>query len=269
MKIDVLGVRIDALTTQQILEKIAQSLNAGGSVFIATPYSESIVAARTDGEFRSILNSADICLADGIGVVWAANFLESRIPQKTRLAIAGKLIFSLASIVFRPEKIRYPIPEKISGSQFIWDLAGLAEDRGESIFVLGGFGQTPDKIARIFKSRYPNLRVAGTYGGSPDEPGIVEKINAAKADYLFVAYGPKRQEKWIYENRKTLNSRLLIGLGGTFDYIAGKRPIPPGFIARRGLEWLWRLLTQPWRVCRIARGVFGLIYYSFKAKLQV
>ncbi|MBI4050064.1 MAG: WecB/TagA/CpsF family glycosyltransferase [Candidatus Doudnabacteria bacterium] len=250
MKIDVLGVKIDDLTREQVVHRLKNLLVLPKPVFIVTPYSESIVAAQRDAEFRNILNSADLSLPDGMGVVWAANFLGAKLP------------------------------EKISGSDFVWDLAEIAADYNFSIYLLGGYGDTPKLAAAKLKSKFPNLKIAGTSnapglsfprrresipldaGSKSGMTDIINEIDNSRADFLLVALGPVRQEKWIAENLPDLRVKLAIGLGGTFDYLAGKRPPAPRILRVTGLEWLWRLLTQPWRVIRIFKGVLGLIYYS-------
>lgn len=265
MKIDVLGVRIDSFTKEELLHKLRNLLVLNKPVFIVTPYSEMIVAAQRDQEFRNILNSADFALPDGIGILWAAYYLHAK----------SNLISSLLSIIFKPESIRDPIPEKISGAEFIWDLAELASQKNYSIFLLGGFGDTPNLAAEALKSKYPDLKIAGTASPVNHEiaslslamtQNLINQINSSHTDFLFVALGPGNQEKWIYRNLPNLRVKLAIGLGGTFDYLAEKRPYRPQNWARRGLEWLWRFLTQPWRILRILRGVSGLIWYSWRIK---
>ena len=275
MKIDLLGVKINAEPKETILREIGGLLQKGRPIFITTPYSESVVAAQKDEEFRNVLNSADFALPDGIGLLWAAKFLNTPPPQAWGgqgrgrwFWLVGELLKSLLAIIFYPKYIRDPIPEKISGSEFVWDLTRLAAQNNYSIYLLGGFAQTAALVAQRLKSLFPNLKIAGTYPGNPSEQGIVEKINGARPDFLFVAFGPKTQEKWISQSLPKLRIRLAIGLGGTFDYLAGKRPYRPKKWALRGLEWLWRLLTQPWRLGRIFRGVGGLIYYSFRFKVK-
>ena len=256
MKTNVLGVQIEQAGKNRVLKNIQSSLDRGEQIFIVTPYSESIVSCQTDEWYRRTLNSSDIAVADGIGVVWAAHYLNT---ERT-------IIASLSAILFNPKSLYRPIPEKIPGSELVWDLAKQAAQRGESIYLLGGFGDTAKKTAQVLKAKYPNLIVAGTHAGAPGDQDLVGRINESGADYLFACFGPKTQERWLAENRQKLKAKLLIGLGGTFDYLAGKRLKTPGFLRLRGFEWLWRLITQPWRALRVTRGVLGLIYYSYKAK---
>jgi len=264
MKISVLGVKINNDTKNTLLFLIKKLLAENQKIFIVTPYSEMLVKAQSDRGFRDVLNSATFALPDGIGVLWAAHFLKFSPPARggdyegVGVKRVLKLISSLFAVIFAPKKIRDPIPEKISGSDFVWDLARLAEERGLSVFLLGGFGDTSALAAQKLRSRFPNLKIAGTSNQ------ITTDINA---DFLFVALGPVRQETWIAENLPKLPIKLAIGLGGTFDYLASKRPPAPQIWRKTGLEWLWRLLTQPWRLWRISKGVLGLIFYCLRPKV--
>ena len=258
MKIDLLGVNINSDSKIEILQELRAKLNSRKSIFIVTPYSEMIVRAQNDPEFREILNSAAFALPDGVGILWSANYLK----RKNFLA-------SLFAIIFDPKKIRDPIPEKISGSDFIWDLARLAGEKNYSIFLLGGYDDTPKLAAKKLQEKFPNLKIAGfSSPAHDDEIGDREigQINTARADFLFVALGPIRQEKWIAKNLPKLSVKLVMGVGGTLDYLASKRTLAPQIWRKGGLEWLWRLLTQPWRFWRISRGVLGLIYYTLQGK---
>lgn len=273
MKIDLLGINVNADTKNTILFLIKKQLAESRQIFIVTPYSEMIVAAQKDEKFRRILNSADFALPDGIGILWAAHFLKFSPPAREgdQEGVGGrgrtilKLITSLIAIIVNPKSIRDPIPEKISGKDFIWDLARLAGERGFTIFLLGGYDDTPKLVASALHSKYRNLEIVGTSTGPRDDPNLLNTINNSGADFLFVALGPVAQEKWIYENLPKLRIKLAIGLGGTFDYLTGKRPPAPQIWANLGLEWLWRLTTQPWRIFRISKGIFGLIWYTIKS----
>lgn len=240
-KIDVLGVQINADTKAEILSQIKFRLQQGQKTFIVTPYSESLVAAQKDHEFRRVLNSADISLPDGVGVVLAARWTKAGV-----------------------------IPQRIPGREFVWDLAKLASENNYSIFLLGGFDDTSERAGEALKARFPNLRIAGTANSETPLPLSLSPLagrgEGEGVGFLFVALGPIRQEKWIAEHLQNLPVKLAIGLGGTFDYLAGKRPLAPRFWASAGLEWLWRLLTQPWRMGRILKGVFGIIRLCLKSE---
>lgn len=286
MPVEVLGVKITDLSSSDLLRKLEQELaipSRTQPIFLVTPYSESLVRAQTDEEFRSILNRADFALPDGVGVLWAARYLsqnfQSALPagrfsifnfQAAKIIGAvGQLIASLLAVFFWPKYLHKPIPEKIPGRELMVDLAQMAERNNYSVFLLGGFGNTVNLAAQNLTAKFPLLKIAGTYSGNPKEQGMVQKINESKAQMLFVAFGPVKQEKWLFQNLSSLKVRLVMGVGGAFDYVAGRRPLPPQIWAKTGLEWLWRLVTQPWRVARIIRGVLGLIYLSFRKKLQV
>jgi exopolysaccharide biosynthesis WecB/TagA/CpsF family protein len=172
----------------------------------------------------------------------------------------------LAAIIFYPKWIKSALPEKISGSDLVWDLSKMAADNNLTIYLLGGFGETArltsEKLsATINRGRDLNkyLRIASWSNKNPDDKSVVDEINKTGTDLLFVAYGPLKQERWIAENLPKLNVKFAVGLGGTFDYIAGKRQKPPKFVRKAGLEWLWRLITQPYRIKRIFNATFGLI----------
>ncbi len=159
------------------------------------------------------------------------------------------------------------LQEKIPGSELIWDLARMAAENHLSIYLLGGFGDTPKIVAEKLLIPYTHGRefkesnfIAGFSSSNPNDPSVLDDINKSNANILFVAYGPIKQENWMSQNLGLMPSvKLAIGLGGSFDYIAGKRPIPPQFMRSMGLEWLWRLFTQPHRYKRIFNATFGLV----------
>jgi N-acetylglucosaminyldiphosphoundecaprenol N-acetyl-beta-D-mannosaminyltransferase len=95
---------------------------------------------------------------------------------------------------------------------------------------------------------------------------VIKEINDSNSDILLIAYSPPKQEQWLYENIQKLNVKMAMGLGGTFDYIAGKQVLPPNFMHQMGLEWLWRLITQPWRIKRIWNAVPVFIWKIYKYK---
>jgi len=232
MKISILGVPIDAVTTDEALVKIAEYLDGttGRSVF--TPNPEMLVMARKRSAFRAALRSADLAIPDGVGLLWAARFQGQRIP------------------------------ERVTGTDMVDAVCALAAARGSSIFLFGGQSDVAQRAAAELKRRYPNLIVAGAVGGGDvvrDENGVpvlpfstLEAINGAQPAVLFVALGHGKQEEWIKAHLSEFPSvRVAMGIGGAFDFIAGDARRAPAWARRVGLEWLARLVLQPWRIRRI------------------
>lgn len=266
-----MGVPIDKLTDRQAIERIDRFVRSGRPHQIVTVNAEFLVAAQHDHAFREILHQSSLNTADGIGVLWAAYFL-SLPPVRTKffrgLITGWQLLSSALAVVFSPGRIRSAIPEKISGTDLIWSVARQAERQGYSIFLLGGFGDVAEKTAKKLQQRFPGLKIAGSYAGSPTEEGIVERVNKSGADILLVAFGPVRQELWISQNLKKLTASVCMGLGGTFDYMAGNKALAPNFLRYRGLEWAWRLITQPKRLLRIVNAVPIFCQMVYRAKLS-
>jgi len=219
MKIDIFGVKIDNLTMDEALKRIKG--------FVVLPYSEFIVRAQKDEEFRNILNSADFCLCEGKGLWLMARFLKK------------------------------PIKEPISGVDLIHNLRGR-------IFLLGG----KEGVAKKVKEKL-NTKVVGTEHGHQDLKKVIKKINKAKPEILLVGLGSPKQEKWIYENLAKMPSvKMAVGVGGAFDFISGRVKRAPKFLQKIGLEWLWRLILQPWRIKRVFEGVFGLSWLVVRTKVK-
>jgi N-acetylglucosaminyldiphosphoundecaprenol N-acetyl-beta-D-mannosaminyltransferase len=185
-----------------------------------------MMIAQNDVNFFNILSRADLCVPDGVGLLWAARHL-------------GK-----------------PLPERVTGSDGVPRIAERAAQSGWRLFFLGAAPGIADKAAEVLRASYPGLQVVGTYSGSPapeEEDAIVKRVNAASADILFVAYGAPEQDKWIARNLPRLRVKMAMGIGGAFDFIAGVMPRAPLWIQRLGLEWLFRLYLQPWRIGRMMR----------------
>jgi len=211
---------VDAVTFDQALACIEGFIADGRPHQIVTVNPEFVIAAQSDAEFRRIINVSALALPDGVGVWWASRHL-------------GR-----------------PVPERIPGVDLVERLAALSAQRGYRIFFLGAMPGVADKAVEMLEACYPGLVVAGSYGGSPrlaEERDIVDRVRAAGPHVLFVAYGAPAQDRWIARNMHRLGVPVCIGVGGSFDYIAGVRPRAPHWLRGVGLEWLHRLITQPWR----------------------
>jgi N-acetylglucosaminyldiphosphoundecaprenol N-acetyl-beta-D-mannosaminyltransferase len=193
---------------------------------VCTINPEFMMIAQKDVNFANILRRADLCVPDGVGLLWAA---RRRGP---------------------------PLPERVTGSDGVPIIAARAAEKGWKLFFLGAGPGVGQKAADILTAQHPGLQIVGVYGGSPapeEEDAIVERVNASGADILFVAYGAPEQDKWIARNLPRLRVRMAMGVGGSFDFIAGIIPRAPEWMRRAGLEWLYRLYLQPWRIRRMTR----------------
>jgi N-acetylglucosaminyldiphosphoundecaprenol N-acetyl-beta-D-mannosaminyltransferase len=230
---NLLGVNIHAVTNAQTLALIEQFIAAGQPRQLCTVNPEFVVAAQRDAEFRAIINNAALALPDGIGLLKAARFLGAA-----------------------------PLPERVAGSDLVVKLAELSHRKGYRIYFLGAGEGVAEQAVENLRARYPNLQAAGVYAGSPEleeDEAIVRRILPTRPDILLVAYGAPKQDKWIARNLERLQIPVCMGVGGSFDFLAGRAKRAPGWIQRLGLEWLHRLVMQPWRWRRIwnAVGVFS------------
>lgn len=271
--VEILGVRISKVTQASAIGQIKQFLEGDGRFTIVTPNPEFVIAAQKDGDFRWILNRADLAVPDGVGLRMAAKLLSLPKHSSTIVGIFETLVqgFSVGlAVVFRPAFLD-TLPETVSGVDLMLDLCQLAADKGHSVFFLGGRGGVAEETAKRLQKRFANLRVAGFQEGEAAEEFDQETRRAIRpSDLLFVAYGAPRQEKWIARNLPHLPVKVAIGVGGAFDFVAGKRRRAPRAIRRLGLEWLWRLIQEPQRLPRILNAAikFPLLVFWHKLTAQ-
>lgn len=216
----ILGVKIDKVRFVEAVEKAKQLIKSGNKSYIVTPNPEIIVAAQKDNEFKNILNKSSLSIADGMGLVWLSKLF------------------------------RNGIPERVTGIDLLEALMEEAEKNNFSVFLLGGNQGVAEKAAQSLKSRYPDLKIVGTFAGSGGKEGdreVLRKIGQSQIDILAVGYGPVKQEKWIDRNLQKLNVKLAIGVGGSLDFISGYKKRAPVWIQKAGFEWLFRLILEPWR----------------------
>jgi N-acetylglucosaminyldiphosphoundecaprenol N-acetyl-beta-D-mannosaminyltransferase len=284
-KIDVAGLKIDSITKQELLQQISARTKNGRKTFIITPYSEFLYRGLRDTSLLDVFNRADLAVPDGIGIIWAKKYLDIPLTAKSYwgkiFQAAWQIFYSLAAIMFNRKWVMSPFAEKIPGSDLIWDIANLAKQNNLSIFLLGGFGDTPKIVAQKLEQKtmesfflgreksspVGKLKIVGFSNANSNNTAVIADIKKAGPDILLVAFGPVTQEKWIVDHMAELPAKVYIGLGGTFDYISGQRSTPPKFIRQIGLEWLYRLFTQPHRIKRIWQATFGLIHELWHYKI--
>lgn len=271
--VSVAGLTVTAATKKQILVYISERLEQNKPTRIVTPYSEFLFAALRDRAVMDMLNSADISLADGVGMVWAATYLNVPLRSKntfTRyLGATWQMMYTGARILLQPKSLYTIIPEKIAGADFFINLVDLAAQKNLSLYLLGGYGDVALQTSKKLRKRHPQLRIAGFSNKDSTDPTIVADIQEANPDLLFVAFNPIGQDTWIAKHLSELPSvKVAIGLGGTFDYVSGNKTQPPRFVRTIGLEWLFRLITQPKRYKRIYNATFGLVFLLIRYKVQ-
>jgi N-acetylglucosaminyldiphosphoundecaprenol N-acetyl-beta-D-mannosaminyltransferase len=225
-RVRILGLPVAAVTYEEWLARIGEWVQSGRCHHVCTINPEFMMVAQRDRDFFNILNRADLCIPDGVGLLWAARYL-------------GK-----------------PLPERVTGSDGVPKIAERAAQTGWRLFFLGAASGVAERAASVLRVRYPGVQIVGTYSGSPagsEEDALVERVNGSGTDILFVAYGAPEQDKWIARNLPRLNMKMAMGVGGAFDFIAGVVPRAPQWMQDLGIEWLFRLMRQPWRLRRMLR----------------
>jgi len=244
----IVGISLDSISQRRLLKKIIERIEKYKKTFIVTPNPEFIVFAQKHSWFKKILNQADFAIPDGVGLIWAGKILGQ------------------------------PIKERISGTDLMEKLCREATKRSLSIYLIGGKPGVAKKALRVLKKRYPGLKGWAETGPqiSLDTSEVVlmdtsvsevKQINQKKPDLLFVAFGMGKQEKFIYDNWDRLNVKLAMGVGGAFDYLSSQVPRAPNWVRKAGLEWLFRLIHQPWR-WRRQLTLLEFIWLVFKEKFR-
>lgn len=245
-RLTVTGVPVDAVTLKEAAALAAGFLTDGRQHVIVTPNPEMAVLADRDPSFKKILESADLALCDGYGLKLAAWLENNRIP------------------------------EVVTGADFTLALAMIAEQKSCSIFLLGGSRGVAESAAAAIKKQFSRLKVAGAEDGGKirwingdwrQDSKLIDRIASAKPDILFVALGHGKQERWIHDHLRRLPSvKIAIGVGGALDYYSSMKKRAPKTLRHLHLEWLWRLLAEPWRLPRIFDATVRFLFLALKKR---
>lgn len=224
MKTDILGVAIDNVVTEEAVSLGVALMDKPGFHYVVTPNPEFVLAAKKDGEFRSVLNGADLALPDGIGIIYAARIL-------------GR-----------------PLKGRATGVDFAQGLMSAMAVSGKKLFLLGAKPGVAELAAQRLTAAHPGLAICGTNDGYFKEDGpVIEKIRSSGADVIFVCLGAPKQELWMRNNGAATGASLAVGLGGCLDVFAGNVQRAPVPMQKAGLEWLYRLYKEPKRIGRMAK----------------
>lgn len=219
-----MGVGFDDLTKAEFIDRAGTMILEKQRGYCVTPNAEIVYEAVQDPEFRELLNGAALVLPDGAGVILGAKILGT------------------------------PLKEKVAGIEFGEAVCKLLSENGGKVYLLGGKPGIAEQAGRNLVKKYPGLNVCGTADGYFKEEGpVIEKINAAEPDVLFVCLGAPKQEKFMKNHFDELNATLMLGLGGSLDGYAGVAQRAPQWMIDLSLEWLYRLVKDPKRIGRMMR----------------
>jgi N-acetylglucosaminyldiphosphoundecaprenol N-acetyl-beta-D-mannosaminyltransferase len=227
MKVSILGIKVDCVGMADTIARVDEFIAETKPRIVITPNVDHLIKARKDKEFKKIYDNADLSVPDGVPLLWAAKFLGT------------------------------PLVERVNGTDLFETLCAHAARRGYRVFFLGAAPGIAAQAAQRLKKQNPSLQVVGTYSPPFDffnsfseNQAIEGMIREARPDILFVGLGAPKQEKWIYRHKHKLQVPVSIGIGASFEYVAGVTARAPRWMQRVGLEWLYRILENPSRYWR-------------------
>jgi N-acetylglucosaminyldiphosphoundecaprenol N-acetyl-beta-D-mannosaminyltransferase len=218
-KVKILNVFFNHITKSVLVDQLIKKLSQEQKTFLVTANPEIIMYANTDQDYFSVVNNADYTIPDGIGVI-----------------IASKMIGD-------------PLSERIAGYDLLVELLKVGNEKRLSAYFLGAKKVVVEKAVENVKENYPHLKIAGWHDGYFDweSSTISDEIREKKPDLIFVALGFPKQEIWISENINSFEKGLFMGVGGSFDVLAGEVKRAPLVWQKMNIEWLYRLIQQPSR----------------------
>lgn len=245
-RIKILDIPIDTVNMADAEKRFADIMASAGCDLIVTPNSEIVMNAQKDTELRSLIEKAALVIPDGIGLVYASKIVGA------------------------------PLSERVTGIDFLGRALAHLEGSGQSVYLLGskpasaGAESIAALAARNMLAKYPKLQIAGTHDGyfaESDESALVEEINQSGAQFLVVALGAPKQEKFIYKYKdQFVNVKAGIGVGGSLDVWAGAVKRAPEFYQKHGLEWLYRFAKEPTRLKRVMQLPLFMIKVILRGK---
>lgn len=223
--VKILGVPVHPLTMNESVAVLEEKLQKKEQAFVVTANAEIIMMCQQDKGYNNIVSEqADLVLPDGAGAVWAGRYLGNEVP------------------------------ERVAGFDLYNQLLKLSADKGYKAYFFGGAPGVAEAAKNKAEELYPGVQIVGCRNGyftEAEEEAIIKEINDAAPDMLFVALGAPKQEKWLVKYRNQLKPRVLMGIGGSFDVLAGKMERAPKWMQEASLEWAFRLYKQPSRFMRM------------------
>lgn len=227
--VSLLGVGVDVVDLPECLRIVGEWITARRPAYICLAPAHNLMACRADPKLRQVFNRATLVVPDGMGTVWFLRLLGHK---------AGR----------------------VYGPDLMLAACRRGLESGWRHFFLGGTSQVADMLVSRLKADFPALQVAGVLSppfrelSKNEKDAMVDQINMAWSDIVWVGLGSPKQEFWMAEFRQRLQAPVLIGVGAAFDFLSGAKPQAPKWIQRMGLEWLFRLVTEPRRLWRRYAG---------------
>ena len=243
-KVNILGINIDNVTESECVETIRQALREKKNKKIFTPNTSIVLSTVKDNKMNHLINSADLLIADGIGLVQASKILND------------------------------PLPQRIAGIDMGEKILEIANGDRLSLFLLGGTKESVSTAANKIRDKYRNIKICGIHHGFFDinseyNQKLIKAISSKEPDIMFVCMGYPKQELWICQNvHKIPSLRLSIGLGGSLDVWSGKVKRAPVIFRKLNMEWLWRMIIQPQRLKNLS-DIPCFYYCILKQKLNL
>jgi len=223
-KFDCLGVQVSAIDAKDACEKIEDAITQNKKTYICVCPVSTIMECVRDKKVLNIVNSATMVTPDGMPIVWLGKISGHRNIKR------------------------------VYGPDLLLEICGLSQKKGYKNYFYGSTPQVLEKLQMKLSESFPGLNISGAYSPpfkklTEDEDGkITEILNKSNSDILWVGLGSPKQDIWMYEHRDKINTPVMIGVGAAFDFISGMKKQAPRWMQKTGLEWLFRLTTEPKRL---------------------
>ncbi len=249
---NILGVAVSAIDPEMAIETIEKWIDSGEQHYVCVTGVHGVMESQKDADLRTIHNQAGLVTPDGMPLVWLSRMRG------------------------------FPFVRRVYGPDLMLALCERSAVTGHQHYLYGGAPGVPEQLAATLNERFPGIHIAGTYSppfrplSSEEKASVIQRIDESNADVVWVGLGTPKQEKWMAEFIHHLRAPVLIGVGAAFDFLTGRKPHAPHWIQRAGLEWLFRLLSEPgrlWRrylynnpvfILRITAQLLGLKHYSIE-----
>lgn len=238
----ILNTYVNAISMDETIAEVEKIIKAGKPTQHVVINALKVNLMNENSELQKIVNACPLINADGASIVWAA------------------------------KKLGVPLKERVAGIDLFENLVKLAAEKGYKIYLFGAKEEVVQKVKKIFEEKYPTLQIAGVRNGyftAADEPEIVKDMHDSCADMMFVAFSSPKKEFWVNKYLNDLNIPFVMGVGGSFDVVAGVTDRAPKWMQDHGLEWFYRFIQEPRRLWnRYVVGNWKFVAYTYKVKRE-